>query len=202
MVELYKNFNKETIELETSDKYPIEAAICNALKYAGYTLPMGLYSKACDSLGDFMETNQQVENYYKTYSPTLSKEYHAKMPGYFKPSEVIEVLINGVNEWLGKDILSFQQSLSREEITSKLEAWEPILVIVAKDPQHHYILPLLGQDKNEESSTEGKGVIYTLETYNNIFNDELKDGTLFDKIKPFHSNNKWVITIKPAEPVI
>ena len=185
MIETYKDFNK-TYTPEVSEAYPTEAAICNALSFAGYVLPQGLYPTNADSLANFMKDNENVDNFYKNYSPTLYKEYRSKMPGRYLPIDVVQVLIQSVNLWLEKDILNFEE-LTVEEIQEKVSNGNPVLII-ATDNNTRSLIPILGIDDKSE----------WVAAMENTTIKELSAGI----IKPTYSDKKWVITIKSAEPVI
>lgn len=194
MIETYKNFNKETPVFEQSTEYNAEAAICNALAFAGHTMPLGLFATGCASLGDFLKT-EEIENYYKNTAPVLYGDYRAKIPGYYKPSEVIRVLVYGANQWMGKDILTFTK-MEVSDILEEVKKGNPIIV-AASNGNIHKLVPILGY---EEVKAEGDGAASSQLNIPADCQDAFANG--FNNAKPFTSSEKWVITIAPAEPVI
>lgn len=191
-IETYKNFNKTEPTLEVSKDYPLEAAVCNALLLAGYTLPLGFFKLGCESLADFIKTSDEVDKFYKSTAPILYGEYRAKAPGYFKPSEVISVLVHSVNLWLGeKDILSFEMLTSNEIEENYLNKSQPVLLIY-RDDKVSSLIPVTYNNTTGKSyeAIDDKGSVVHL------------DKSLLKNFKPFDSDKKWVVTIRPAEPVI
>ena len=182
MIETYKNFNKEAPNGDLSKDYPTESAVCYALEFAGHTLPYGLFKTAYESLVDFMK-GEEVDNFYKNNAPILYGDYRAKIPGYYAPASVLSVLIYGVNAWLKKDILTFEE-LNMSEIREKLEVGNPVLV-VSSDGTTQGLIPFVGIAENKF-------------VYPAILAGLGKE----EYFKPFWNDKKWVITIKPAEPVI
>lgn len=129
-------------------------AICNALEYSGWSLPIdNVYKRAPDSLANFIITECLKENnWFKTKMPVYWNKWYEGQKDAITPLELHDVLAHYVNEWLGctkADV--FHTDLTIRDILKQLyEKNIAIPISIAWGGLQGHVITLVGFEATSE----------------------------------------------------
>ncbi len=124
-----------------------------ALDYAGFKFPEGTFDQPEDNLANHIMTSEFVDKEYARRYPAMYKAYKNDEKGCYTPNEVHKLLEIGVNEWMGCEVDTFNDSTPLIDIISDIAEKQSPVVISGAFPQkkadgtittYHHIVCLVG----------------------------------------------------------
>jgi hypothetical protein len=184
-------------------------SIVMALDYIGYTLPKGEYRQPEDNLTAFMDSPLMLE-----YRNDWAKSMGVLWPLQYRPAELLHCLEIGTNEWLGKQAVTYNDSIDSHNIFFEIMQGRPVVLSTAFTSYGH-IVTLVGIETPQKNIYEPDEIrldtitkIFIDDPWGNVTKDykagigndvEITMPFFFSKVKHINSLNKRAFTFKGLE---